>query len=241
MFLLLLGVFFLFTPKKPVANKPNYQEILWEEEKARARRESEAEKNREWFSEKRWLSNKEIDWALERMEKNDKFKVLPAHQFYLAKEAKRENDKFIFQELLNQINDKSKELVFIPVNNPNFHWSLLVYKVKEKKFWHWDTLGGANWGYVRPLVRELLENIHGKEVELGKYLVKKHDIRQENGYDCGIGVIAIIGRIRELWNQSWLEWVKYGSFKLENDLGKFNFPEEREELRERYLKEVGDE
>ena len=130
------------------------------------------------------------------MDKDGKFKVLAAYLFHLVRETKK--DKLIFKELLRQINDNSKELVFIPVNNPNFHWSLLVYEIESKRFWHWDTLGGANWGYVEGLVRELLEHIHGKEVELEKYLVKKHDIQQGNGYDCGIAVIAITRRIREL-------------------------------------------
>jgi len=133
---------------------------------------------------------------MERLEKNDKFKVLPAYLFHLVRETKK--DKLIFKELLNQINDNSKELVFIPVNNPNFHWSLIVYETKSKVFYHYDTLGGANWGYVKPLVRELLENIHSQKVKLEKYLIAKNDIRQGNGYDCGVAVIAITKRIREL-------------------------------------------
>jgi Ulp1 family protease len=134
---------------------------------------------------------------MERMERNGKFKVLPAHQFYLVRETKK--DKLIFKELLNQIKDFKGELVFIPVNNPNFHWSLLVYEVSEKKFWHFDSLGGANWEYVESLCKGLLENIwQRKEVELEKYLIAKNDIRQENGYDCGIAVIAITKRIIKL-------------------------------------------
>ena len=171
------------------------------------------------------------------MDKDGKFKVLPAHQFHLAEEAKKENDKFIFSELLNQINDNSKELVFIPVNNPNFHWSLIVYEVSEKRFWHWDTLGGANLGYVEPLCKELLEQIHRKEVKLEQYLVRRHEIKQKNSYDCGITVIAITKKIRELWNQSWWEWMKYGKFRLEGELGEIDFRKEREELRKKYLEE----
>ena len=122
--------------------------------------------------------------------------VLPAYLFHLVRETKK--DKLIFKELLGQINDFKGELVFIPVNNPNFHWSLLVYETKSKVFYHYDTLKGANYEYVEPLVRELLEQIHGKKVELEKYLIAKNDIQQENGYDCGIAVIAITKRIREL-------------------------------------------
>ncbi|CAG8701635.1 10813_t:CDS:1, partial [Ambispora gerdemannii] len=55
--------------------------------------------------------------------KNDKFKILPAHQFHYVKEAERsEAGAYLaFPDLLSEINDSSKELVFIPVNNPDFH------------------------------------------------------------------------------------------------------------------------
>ncbi|CAG8548193.1 12198_t:CDS:2 [Racocetra persica] len=146
-----------------------------------------------------------IDWATARMEKDERFKILPAHQFHLTKEAKRKDDPLIFKELLTEINDSSKELVFIPANQPNFHWSLLVYQVKEKRFYHYDTLGGANYQYTQPLVRELLEQIRGvrgsKEEYLEERLIKQHGIRQGNGSDCGVAVIAIIRRIIELNNQ----------------------------------------
>jgi hypothetical protein len=52
-----------------------------------------------------------------------RFKVLPAYQFHYIKEAPRnEADAYVaFPDLLSEINDGSKELVFIPVNNPDFH------------------------------------------------------------------------------------------------------------------------
>ncbi|CAG8566750.1 15605_t:CDS:1, partial [Racocetra fulgida] len=143
---------------------------------------------------------------VERLPKDPRFKILPAHQFHLTKEAKRKNDPLIFKELLTELTNFKGELVFIPVNNPNFHWSLLVFEVKTKKLYHYDTLGGANYQYVKPLVRELLEQIRGvrniKEEYLSKYFVPKHGIRQNNGSDCGIAVIAIMRRIIELKNQS---------------------------------------
>ncbi|CAG8733712.1 9505_t:CDS:2, partial [Cetraspora pellucida] len=134
------------------------------------------EKNKPTEEIRRWLTDKEIDWATDRLSKDKRFKFLPAHQFHLVKEAKRATDPLIFKELLKEINDSSKELVFIPV--------------KEKKFWHWDTLGGANYQYVQPLASELLEQIRqvrnvGEEY-LGRYLIKQHELRQDNGSDWGI-------------------------------------------------------
>ncbi|KLL05386.1 MAG: hypothetical protein MRERV_1c061 [Mycoplasmataceae bacterium RV_VA103A] len=78
--------------------------------------------------------------------------------------------------LLKQINGPSKELTFIPINNSNFHWSLLIYEISTKKFYHYDTLQGVNDKYIRPLVRELVEQIQAvrniKEDYLGRYLIK---------------------------------------------------------------------
>ncbi|CAG8627337.1 20089_t:CDS:2, partial [Gigaspora margarita] len=166
--LLLLGVIFWLTPRQPTPSKKETEET-------------------------------KIDWATERMKKNNRFKILPAHQFHLTKEAKRTDDALIFKQLLSEINDNSEELVFIPVNNPNFHWSLLVFETKTSCFYHYDTLGGANYEYVKPLVKELLSQIYQtNSPNLDKFLIKRHGIRQGNGWDCGVAVIAIIRRIREL-------------------------------------------
>ncbi|KLL05019.1 MAG: sentrin/sumo protease [Mycoplasmataceae bacterium RV_VA103A] len=240
--LLLLGIIWFSSPSQPKKNKPTEEVNDWEREKEQAKREAEAEHNKEWFKEGRWLTDKEIDWAGERMEKDERVKFLPAYQFHLVKEAKRTTDSLIFKELLKEINDSNKELIFIPVNNPNYHWSLLVYQVKEKKFWHYDTLGGANHQYVKPLVKELLEQIRQvqniKEEYLGRYLVKKHGIRQNNGSDFGVAVIAIVRRVIELkFKQNWRERLKYGKFRMGDDLGRMDFRREQEELRRKYLEE----
>ncbi|KLL04077.1 MAG: sentrin/sumo protease [Mycoplasmataceae bacterium RV_VA103A] len=229
-----------FIPSPTKSDKNTKQTGEWEKEKEQSRRESEAEQNKEWFKEGRWLTDKEIDWACARMEKDERFKILPAHQFYLAKTVKRATDPLIFKVLLKEINDSSKELVFIPVNNPNFHWSLLVYESKSKCFYHYDTLNGANDKYIKPLVKELMEQIQVvrniKEDYLAKYLINKHDIRQNNGSDCGVAVIAIMRRVIELkFKQSLRDKLKYGSFRMGDDLGEVDFKKEREKLRKKYL------
>ncbi|CAG8466646.1 4055_t:CDS:10 [Paraglomus brasilianum] len=122
---------------------------------------------------------------------DDKDRKIVDLQSDYAREAgkKAEAEAFLaFPELINEINDKSKELVFIPVNNPDFHWSLLVYETNSKKFYHFDSsLKGVNYEYAKPLVQDLLKQIHqNNEVDLEQYLVKKHDIKQGNGHDCGV-------------------------------------------------------
>ncbi|CAG8585437.1 3371_t:CDS:2, partial [Paraglomus occultum] len=58
---------------------------------------------------------------------------------------------------------------------------------KEKGTIFPDSLQGVNYDYVKPTVKELLQQIHqNNEVDLEEYLVKKHDIKQGNGHDCGV-------------------------------------------------------
>ncbi|CAG8639445.1 4072_t:CDS:2 [Cetraspora pellucida] len=170
-----------------------------------------------------------------------KFKVLPAHQFHYVVEVIRKREigaEEAFQKLVKEMTDESKELVFIPVNNPNFHWSLLVYETKTKTFYHYDTLKGANYGYVKPLVKELLSQIHQtNHPDLEQYLLKRHAIKQGNGWDCRVAVIGIMRRIRELkFKQSLVDKLKYRRFRVGDDIGE---EVQRQESRTEYLTKNG--
>ncbi|MDR1670199.1 MAG: hypothetical protein LBR43_00535 [Spiroplasmataceae bacterium] len=211
LFILLLGclLFWLINKKQP-----NFR--------------PENPKDQSWFSEQRWLTDAEIDWAVEQIPLSDKFKTLPAYQFHYVKEAKREEAEadLAFPELLNTINDQSKELIFIPVNNPDFHWSLLVYEVKTKIFYHYDTLRGANWEYAQPLCEELLKFLLVDWQDASYHLQTQHDIKQGNSYDCGVAVISLIERISGKYQEN-----------MENiDLGEFDFGKDRKDLRKTYFK-----
>ncbi|CAG8494997.1 25212_t:CDS:1, partial [Racocetra persica] len=95
-------------------------------------------------------------------------------------------------------------------------------------FYHWDSLGGANWGYAEGLVRELLSQIHSTDnLNLKQFLVKRQEVRQNNGWECGIAIIATMKRIRE----------KYSGSIKDIELGEFDFKKVREELRMKYLQE----
>ncbi|CAG8467899.1 19082_t:CDS:2, partial [Racocetra fulgida] len=100
----------------------------------------------------------------------------------------------LFTYLLSELTDATAELVFIPVNQPNFHWSLLL---------------------------EVPNHL------TGQHFLARHKIRQNNGSDCGVAVIAIIERIRDKYNG------EMGSIEL----GKFDFKQERKKIRRQYLKE----
>lgn len=227
------------------ANYLKLQELLTE---WKAQQKSQlAEHKKGWFSSrpgKRWLTDREIDWALEFLdnqylfstltsqtfiETRKHFKILPAYQFHYVVESQGEG--LGFPELLSQLSEENLELVLIPVNNPDFHWSLLVYEVKERKFYHWDTLRGANDYYIKPLVKDLILQLWQinesdlAELAESEYLVPKYDIRQGNSHDCGVAVIEIAGKIMELWGRR--------GFDLNKNLDDFDFPKSRKEWRQR--------
>jgi Ulp1 protease family, C-terminal catalytic domain len=231
MALLLLAAIFFFTPPPPAENKkPTTETTNWEYQQEQAKKESQAEKNKEWFSPQRWLTDQEIDWATKRLEKDNRFKILPAHQFHYVKEAGNKIEAkahLAFPELLNELTSFSGKLVFIPVNNPDFHWSLLVYETNTKCFYHFDTLKGANWEYAKPLCEEILSFLLENWQSASYHLKTKHDIKQGNGYDCGVTAITLIKRVSE----------KYQGNLEEIELGTFDFKEERNYWRGLYLKE----
>jgi len=87
-----------------------------------------------------------------------------------------------YPTLKSNLYDFKGKLVFIPVNKKKIHWSLLVYEAEKKRFYHYDTSGGDNYEYAKPLIKKLLENIHNdKNIDLNKYLIPKHGIHQGNG------------------------------------------------------------
>jgi Ulp1 family protease len=97
---------------------------------------------------------------------------------------------------------------------------LLIYEAGSKKFYHYDTLPGANYALVKPAVEELLKQLlQTNEPDLNACLVKKHNIKQRNGHDCGVAAIEIAKRIME----------KYTGDLSSLDLGKLDFPRARKE------------
>ena len=173
-------------------------EVLYETEFPDLELKEISPEQSDWFGEKRWLSDREIDWALEQvmteLPEPSKYKVLESTQFMFTKEAMDTKDpeaRFSFPVLLSDLTSFKGNLVFIPVNNPDFHWSLLVYEVKEKKFYHFDTLRGANDSYVKPLLDELLKFLLENWQDSKFHVETRYHLKQGNTWDCGMAVIEI--------------------------------------------------
>ena len=215
------------TPASTIRETPPVEPTLRPESQ-----KSEAQEKTQWFTPQRWLTDQEIDWALglvyHQQFNQTSFKILPAYQFHYVLETK--GQELGFPELLDQLNE-TVELVFIPVNNPDFHWSLLVYETKHKRFYHYDTLRGANDAYIKPLVKDLLIQLRQENNPNLKQLLKtNYAIQQGNGCDCGTAVIEITQRIMEKWGT----FQKNSPWNLSKDLGGFDFPAARKEWREKW-------
>ena len=140
---------------------------------------------------------------------------------FLANVSQSDNDATIaFPVFLSELTNTQHDLVFIPVNNPDFHWSLLVFEAKTKKFYHFDTLRGANDAYIKPLITELLKQIcQTNQPNLNDYLETRYHLKQNNSWDCGIAVIEIAQQIMQ-------DYPTYQRILMYTKLD-FNFPQSR--------------
>jgi len=101
----------------------------------------------------------------------------------------------------------------------------LVYEVKEKKFFHFDTLRGANDTYVKLLISELLKFLLESWQDPKYHCETRYHLKQGNTWDCGIAVIEILKAIAK----------DYPTFKKVLMYTKldFDFAKARKEWRER--------
>ncbi|CAN1127985.1 NEDD8-specific protease 1 [Linum perenne] len=106
-------------------------------------------------------------------------------------------DSDTLKEVTQPLNLPDRQLVLFPVNdNENvevaeggFHWSLLAYHRGSNLFVHHDSFGGMNKRPARQLYRAVA-GLMGTAAE-AKYMEAVDSPCQENGYDCGLFVVAI--------------------------------------------------
>ena len=65
------------------------------------------------------------------------------------------------------------------------HWSLLVYGKKSNKFYHYDSMGGANEKYARQIITILTKANKCFKDEMEK----KKSTQQTDGHSCGVHTI----------------------------------------------------
>ncbi|CAG8714207.1 12807_t:CDS:2, partial [Racocetra fulgida] len=126
---------------------------------------------------KQTRTNKELTDVVNQLslpyEQIAQFKILELTQFMFAKETSGTKDieaSISFPTLLSELTGFNGKLV------------LLVYERVTQNFYHWDTLNGSpNHGYIKPLVRDLLQQLNQtNNPNLDKHLVLRDEIKQPN-------------------------------------------------------------
>ncbi|KAL1810336.1 hypothetical protein ACET3Z_027326 [Daucus carota] len=117
------------------------------------------------------------------------------------------NDKKDVADCVRPLEFHTKDLIFFPVNNGGYHWSLLVYNRELNVFAHHDSLGGLNNEEAQELYLAVRHCVHKKRSYRFKieFLNKRRLMedscvpvfhkavspRQSNGYDCGLYVMVM--------------------------------------------------
>lgn len=96
------------------------------------------------------------------------------------------------------LNLSTRKMIFFPVNNNEdftlaeggSHWSLLVFYREANVFVHHDSFRGSNRLYGRRLYKSVALFAASSDSQT-RYLEQECSPQQQNGYDCGLFVIAI--------------------------------------------------
>ena len=95
--------------------------------------------------------------------------------------------------ILNTLDVKHKEYIFLPVNNNDSvvapggsHWSLLIYKKSYNKWYHFDSQQGFNSRHAHCLVTRFIPYLNGVTPPT---IIDTACTQQDNGYDCGAFVM----------------------------------------------------
>ena len=105
-------------------------------------------------------------------------------------------DLVIFLEPLNLT---EKELVVMAVNNSQdlerpggSHWSLLMFSLQARSFYHFDSSSGMNFDAANQLASMLHSYMTKNSLEkFDLKVIEVHQtLQQKNGYDCGVHVLC---------------------------------------------------
>ena len=84
-----------------------------------------------------------------------------------------------------------------PEGNGGTHWSLLVYRKKDNKFLHFDTIKGMNKKHAIELILKIQDDEMIGSDGYGPQFVEIECVKQKNGFDCGPFVMIFLETIIE--------------------------------------------
>jgi sentrin-specific protease 8 len=142
-----------------------------------------------------WLNDTIIEFAYEYYEKEifqdqKRFLFLRPAIVYLIMHTR---DRSSLEGAL-PIGMDQKDVIFLPINDSSgeddsgSHWSLLVYWKQTNSFYHYDSIGSSNEMMARYCKDKIADFIGSS---LTASFIPIDTPQQQNGYDCGVYVIAI--------------------------------------------------
>lgn len=109
------------------------------------------------------------------------------------------------KDFVKPLNLPEKKLVFFPVNDNidltkaegGNHWSLLAFERNANLYVHHDSSGGYNTCHAKRLYEAVVPHMESSNTaSCGRFVECSSTPQQENGYDCGLYVLAIA---RAIW------------------------------------------
>ncbi|KAK9836931.1 hypothetical protein WJX81_000421 [Elliptochloris bilobata] len=143
-----------------------------------------------------WLNDQVISFYFEYLSREKSrscgFTFVPGATTFLLINAGSEDAAAVVEAL--QL--KEQKVIFLAVNdNPDVstacggsHWSLLVLDLNSSEARHYDSARGANAGVAAELLQKLQAALR---LDAGAKLVTAASPQQQNGYDCGVYVLAM--------------------------------------------------
>ena len=143
-----------------------------------------------------YINDRIIEFCFADISRNlrrDIILVPPSISFWIAN---CPNDDSI-GDVIDPLDLPNKNLIVFTINDNDDvdvaeggnHWSVLVYDREGNLFVHHDSLHGINRDHAKKLYNKAKKFIgEGNSVRF----VERETPRQENGYDCGLYVVAIV-------------------------------------------------
>ena len=109
-----------------------------------------------------------------------------------------------FSIFVAPLNLEAKDVIVLAVNNSDdpskpggSHWSLLVYTLQARHFYHFDSSSGMNESASRAIAKNIYNFLVKTERDKGEkssfdflFTEVPNVVQQSNGYDCGLHAIA---------------------------------------------------
>ena len=146
-----------------------------------------------------WLNDRIISFFFEYLydkefDQTDKLVFISPEVSQFLKMAHKE-ELSIFLEPLQL---EHKELIVLAVNNSDdperpggSHWSLLMFSMQAKEFFHFDSSSGLNKEAAKQLAFRTHSYLQSKLGDNFSFRIKEVPVLQQgNGYDCGVHLLC---------------------------------------------------